>query len=166
MKKFLAGAVTAIAGLMGCAFIVMKLGLIGTNADMSPSDLEAHLMPMAVRASVARRAPEQPNPIPATEESLTAGLETYRVMCARCHGQAESAPSVYGASFYPPAPQFRSQATQYSESQLFWIVKHGVRNTGMPAWGRLLSDDEIWQVSAVVKRFNSLSSTRKGGGGE
>jgi mono/diheme cytochrome c family protein len=39
---------------------------------------------------------------------------------------------------------------------MFWIVKHGIRNTAMPAWGNLLSDEDIWQVVTLVKNFDSL----------
>jgi len=39
---------------------------------------------------------------------------------------------------------------------MFWIVKHGIRNTAMPAWETLLSDDDIWQVVTLVRKFDSL----------
>jgi len=39
---------------------------------------------------------------------------------------------------------------------MFWIVKHGIRNTAMPAWGNLLSDDEIWRVVTLINRLDSL----------
>jgi len=47
-------------------------------------------------------------------------------------------------------------ASAYGERELFWIIKHGIRNTGMPAWGSLLSDEDIHQVAALVKRFDRL----------
>jgi hypothetical protein len=45
-----------------------------------------------------------------------------------------------------PAPQLLGGMSNYTDSQLFWTIKHGIRNTGMPAWGSMLSDDEIWQL--------------------
>ena len=70
-----------------------------------------------------------------TDENLIAGGEVYTELCARCHGipgrGSGRGPSVLGASFYPPAPQFTVQPSDYSEGQLFWIVKHGIRNTGL-----------------------------------
>jgi mono/diheme cytochrome c family protein len=45
--------------------------------------------------------------------------------------------------------------TEYTEAEMFWIVKHGIRNTGMPAWGKLLSDEDISQVVAMVRRLDS-----------
>ena len=76
-------------------------------------------------------------------------------MCARCHGLPGKGPSVLGSSFYPPAPQLALHPTEYTEAEMFWIVKHGIRNTGMPAWGKLLSDEDISQVVAMVRRLDS-----------
>jgi mono/diheme cytochrome c family protein len=137
----------------------MKLGPIPVNADHQPqalAALEARMLGIAVHASVARHAGEQPNPLPATEANLIAGAEIYKQMCAKCHGQPNAGPSIYGASFYPPAPQLAVHPPQYTEAELFWIIKHGIRNTAMPAWGRQLSDEDIWQVAAFLKRIDSL----------
>jgi mono/diheme cytochrome c family protein len=45
---------------------------------------------------------------------------------------------------------------QYTDSQLFWLIKHGIRNTGMPAWAGMLSDDEIWQIVSLLKNWKDL----------
>jgi mono/diheme cytochrome c family protein len=44
----------------------------------------------------------------------------------------------------------------YTEAQLFWVIKHGIRNTGMPAWGGMLSDDEVWQLVSLLKNSQDL----------
>ncbi|MBI1762210.1 MAG: cytochrome c [Acidobacteria bacterium] len=156
-KQFIKGALIGIAafllGAVVIALLVMKLGSVPVNADQQPTALEARLLGLAVHASVARRAQQQPNPVLSTEGGLTTGAEIYTHMCAKCHGQPNAGPSIYGASFYPPAPQLTSHPPQYTEAEIFWIVKHGIRNTAMPAWGRQLSDEDIWQVVAFLKRL-------------
>jgi mono/diheme cytochrome c family protein len=77
-------------------------------------------------------------------------------MCARCHSTPEGKANIYGQSFYPPAPQLPKGMAQYTDSQLFWLVKHGIRNTGMPAWGSMLSDEEIWQLVSLLKNSQDL----------
>jgi len=62
-------------------------------------------------------------------------------------------PSTLGASFYPPAPQLPGHPTSYNEAEVFWIVKHGIRNTAMPACRQMLSDDDIRSVAAFVKQL-------------
>ena len=77
-------------------------------------------------------------------------------MCARCHGRTAAGPTTLGASLYPPAPPLRGRRTGYTEAEVFWIVKRGIRNTGMPAFGRLLSDGDIAQLAALIERFDAL----------
>ncbi len=156
MKRLVLGIVVLSVVALVIGFAVFKLGLVPVNADVPPSSLETRFIPIAVHASVANHAEEQPNPVLPTDENLIAGGEIYTEMCARCHGLPGKRPSVLGASFYPPAPQFPEHSSEYSDGELFWTVKHGIRNTGMPAWGKLLSDEDIWQVVGVLRKLNSL----------
>jgi mono/diheme cytochrome c family protein len=158
MRKLVLGITVLLVIALMIGVGVFKLGLMPVNADVPPSGLETRFIPMAVHASVANHAEEQPNPVAPTDENLIAGGEVYAELCARCHGIPGRGPSVLGVSFYPPAPQFSVQPPAYTEGELFWIVKHGIRNTGMPAWGRLLTDQDIWQVVALLRRLNSLPS--------
>ncbi len=151
MKKILLGAGLMLLVLVLSAAAVMRLGLLPVSADGNHSRLEAKVMPSVLRAAVARQALNEQNPISATDDNLKAGLRTYKTMCATCHGTAASGPTDFGRSFYPPAPQLSGGLPQYTAGELFWIVKHGIRNTGMPAWGGMLSDEEIWQVTTTLR---------------
>src|SRR5262249_17202039 len=82
------------------------------------------------------------------------GDEIYREMCAQCHGRVGGRASILGASFYPPAPQLPGRGSAYTESEMFWLVKHGIRNTSMPAWRNLLSDDDIRKVVRFVESMD------------
>ena len=156
IKVFVLGALTAygFAALVLVSFA--KLGVLPVQADVAPSRLEASLLGTALHASVSRHAPKHDNPTPASQENLMAGAQLYRQMCSRCHGVSKESDSVYGDSFYPPAPRLPGSRISYSDSEMFWVIKHGIRNTAMPAWGNLLSDDDIWQVVALVRKFDSL----------
>jgi len=156
VKKLVLGITVLLVIALTIGIGAFKFGLLPVNADVPPSGLEMRFIPIAVHASVAHNAEQQPNPVDPTDENLIAGGEIYAELCARCHGTPGRGPSVLGASFYPPAPQFTVQPSSYTEGELFWIVKHGIRNTGMPAWGRLLTDQDIWQVVAALRRLDSL----------
>jgi len=149
-KNALIGALAAYILAALALISSAKLGLLPVEADATPSSLEAALLGSALRASIARRAPNGGNPLPASEDNLAAGAKLYRDMCARCHGLSKDSDNAYGRSFYPPAPRL-ALGTSYTDSEIFWIIKHGIRNTGMPAWGRLLSDDETWQIVTVLR---------------
>jgi mono/diheme cytochrome c family protein len=161
VKRFLYGGLTALVGaslvVMLVGILMIKMGLVPINADVAPSSLERKILPLAVRASVARRSSERPgSAVLPTDDDLAAGAEIYRGMCAQCHGQLNGRASVLGASFYPPAPQLPGHGTSYTDAEVFWIVKHGIRNTSMPTWRNLLSDENIRQVAAYIKRMDSL----------
>jgi mono/diheme cytochrome c family protein len=142
--------------LLLSALAVMRLGLMPVNADGTHSSLEARIMPLVLHASIARHASGETNPIPLSEDNLKSGIATYKATCAQCHGTLPRKPGVYGQSFYPPAPQLAGGMSNYTDSQLFWTIKHGIRNTGMPAWSSLLSDEEIWQIVSLLKNSQDL----------
>src|ERR1700730_5410410 len=156
MKKILLGAVLTLALLLLSGLVVAMLGLMPVSADGAHSRLEARIMPTVLHASIVRHASGETNPVSLNEDNLKAGVETYKAMCARCHSTPEGKASTYGQSFYPPAPQLPKEMAQYTDSELFWLIKHGVRNTGMPAWGSMLSDGEIWQLVSLLKNSQDL----------
>jgi mono/diheme cytochrome c family protein len=156
IKPFILGAIAAYGFAAFVLLAAAKAGVLPVQADVAPSTLEASLLGAALHNAVARHAAGAPNPMPPSEESQIAGAKIYRELCARCHGGSRESDNTYGQSFYPPAPQLPLTRTTYTDSELFWIVKHGIRNTAMPAWGKLLSDEEIWQVVGLLRKFDSL----------
>jgi mono/diheme cytochrome c family protein len=156
IRTLVVGAVAAYVVTAAVLASFVELGALPVQADVAPSRVEAKLFGHALHASVAWHAPTGGNPMPASEDNLAAGAALYRQMCSRCHGLSSESENSYGRSFYPPAPRLAFSRPTYSDTEMFWIIKHGVRNTGMPAWGNLLSDDEIWRVVTLLREFNSL----------
>lgn len=137
-------------------FAFLQLGFLSMRADQPVSSWERALAMPSLDASTERHAPKVENPVPPTDEDLAAGARLYRDKCADCHGRPDNPVSDYGRSFYPPAPQFFRRAPDMPEYQNFYITKHGVRWTGMPAWGQVMADSEIWQVVSVLSRIEKL----------
>jgi thiosulfate dehydrogenase len=154
MRNFLAGVLfTAVVLVIG-AFAYLRLGYAEVRADLPPSKWETALMFSAAHASVRRRAPELPNPIAPTDENLIAGGKIYRNECAGCHGTPGKPDS--GNALYPPIPQLPIAGTTYTEAQIFFVAKHGIRFSGMFANGLWDSDQKLWTAAAYIKRLNSL----------
>ena len=76
--------------------------------------------------------------------------------CAFCHGGAKAKISPMRDNFSPPVPQLINRIPHDDDAWLFWVTKHGVRMTGMPAWDGILSDDEMWKVIAFIKHSDQL----------
>lgn len=133
------------------------LGLFNTDADRAPSRAESWLAMRALDASVERRAPRDTNPVPVNDATLIEGMKLYVMACAECHGNLDKKPSAFGVELYPRAPQLILHPMDDPEWQIFFVVKHGVRNTGMPAWKNLMSDTDIWKMTAFLSRIEKLS---------
>ena len=155
MKNFLLGVVTTVLVLAVGALLYLKLGLAEVRADVPPSRWEQLLMSSAVHASVRRRAPEIPNPVAPTDENLIAGGKLYLNECAGCHG-TPGKPNDSREALNPPIPDFPATGTKYSEAQIFWIAKHGIRLSGMFANGKFDSDQKLWTITAYITRIKSL----------
>ena len=156
LKSFLLGAISAYALVAVVLLSAAGLGIVPVQADVAPSRLETAVLGTVLHAAVARRAPAGLNLVVSSEENLIQGARIYVQMCARCHGLSKESDNSLGQSFYPPAPHLPLHGTTYSEAEMFWLVKHGVRNTAMPAWGNLLADEDIWRVAMLIGHFGSL----------
>jgi mono/diheme cytochrome c family protein len=156
MKNFFLGALFAVAVVAIGGLIYLRLGLSEVRGDVPPSALESSLMRMAVHASVRRQAPETPNPVQPTDENLIAGGKIYQGECSGCHGTPGKVRKE-ADSLNPSAPQFPEVGTQYSEAQIFWVAKHGIRRSGMFANGVWDSDQKLWTAAAYIYRMKNLS---------
>jgi mono/diheme cytochrome c family protein len=155
LRNFLLGVVTTLVVLAVGGFAYLKSGLVEVRGDRPPSKLEAYLMSSAVHASVRRHAPEIANPVAPTDENLISGGKQYLGECAGCHG-TPGKPDRFPHSLFPDAPQFPVIGTAYSEAQVFWVAKHGIRHSGMFVNGLWDSDEELWRMAAYIKRMNAL----------
>lgn len=156
MKLFVLGVLATITVIVLGGFAYLRLGLAEARADTSPSRLESLLMTSAVHASVRREAPEMPNPVAPTDENLIAGAKLYQDGCAGCHGIPGKAKKDGGDGLFPPVPQLPLVGTEYTEAQIFWVINHGIRRTGMFANGKWNTEKEMWTLAAYIKRMNSL----------
>jgi mono/diheme cytochrome c family protein len=155
MRNLLLGVLTAFVllpiGMLGC----FALGLTEIQSDLKPSGWETLIMASAVRSSVRRSGAGIPNAATSNNEILVAGGKLYVAGCAGCHGELAK-PFREEHDHFPPVPQLPYSGTQYSESELYWIVKHGIRMTGMSAYGPFYSEQQLWALSAFVYRINNL----------
>lgn len=150
-RCFTIGAASSLAFELVVALAAGFVGIVPIGADRTPGALETLLATRVLRAAVARAANAAARPQATADPA--GGADIYAAMCERCHGGAAK-PGDLGGAFYPPAPTLAALGSHYNEREIAWIVAHGIRNTGMPAWRGLLSDDDIGDVAAFVKHFD------------
>jgi len=156
MGKFLFGVVVTILvlilGGLGFAF----LGLFPTPANVEPPHLEQHLAMSAVDASMERHAPRVTNPLTPIDQNLEDGMKLYTMNCALCHGSLDRKPSSLANSFYPPPPNLISDPPDDPEWHLFYTIRTGIRYTGMPAWDKTLSEQDMWKITLFLSHMDKL----------
>jgi mono/diheme cytochrome c family protein len=110
----------------------------------------------ALDASVEKRAADLKNPLEPTDAVLTEGMHIYVQNCGECHGSPKETESKFGTALNPHAPQFMKRTPDMPDNQNYYITKHGVRLTGMLAWGKLLNDDQLWKVTTFLSHMDKL----------
>lgn len=156
MRNFVLGIVITIVVLLIGSVGLALLGFMPTRANSPPPEMEVHLAMSALDNSVERHAPRINNPVPPTDENLIAGLKIYTMNCALCHGGIDRQPSTLAKSFYPPPPNFILHPPGDEEWHVFYVIRTGVRYTGMPAWDKALSEPDMWKVTAFLTRIDKL----------
>lgn len=137
------------------AYVYLAYGKPPVATADAPFPLEAKIVAMPLDARIHREMPGTA-PVPLNDETLTAGAEVYQTECAFCHGVA-GMPSATAATMFPRAPQLwekhKNGVVGVSDDpvgETFWKVKNGIRLTGMPAYGTILSDADMWKVSLLL----------------
>jgi mono/diheme cytochrome c family protein len=156
MRKFLSGFVAGVAVIALAEFCYVRLGFLDTRADIPVNPLEQKIAMPSLDASVDRRAPDLKNPVDASDANLMSGMKIYQANCAGCHGDVSHPHGMLADSLYPRAPQFAEDSPNMPENQNFYIIQHGIRLSGMPAWKQWLSDQQMWQVTTFLSHMDKL----------
>ncbi len=156
MGKFLLGVIVTLAVLILIGLGVSTLGFFPTPANVEPPHWERHLAMGAVDASMERHAPRVTNPLMPTDDNLKDGIKLYTMNCALCHGGLDRKPSTLANSFYPPPPNLISDPPDDPEWHVFYTIRTGVRYTGMPAWDKTLSNDDMWKITMFLSHMDKL----------
>ena len=156
MKKFLLGFVTPFVLFPLVALAYFHLGFGDTRSDVKPSRWEFSITRPAVHAAVKRSAANLSAPAPATDESIIAGGKLYVMGCMGCHGELGK-PYAEDHANFPPVPQLPHVGTRYSEPEIYWIIKHGIRMTAMSAYGPFYKEDQLWSLAAFIRRIDKLT---------
>lgn len=162
MRNFVLGIIVATPILLLVWLGYLLLGFFPTSALTQPSKLEFRIAGAARDASVARQAPQVTNPIAPTDENVIDGMVVYTANCALCHGGLDLKPGSLAKNLFPPAPQLLIRGgVDDPERQVFYITRTGIRNTGMPGWQNVLSEQDMWKITMFLNRVRKLSPAAK-----
>jgi len=148
-------AMSVMGGVL--AYTVVRRGL---SAHDEPSRVEELLAQAMRRLATPEATRRRRNPVEATDAVVEQALAHYADHCAACHASDGGGDTEIGRGLYPRVPDMRDADTQsLSDGELFSIIEHGIRLTGMPAWGTGTPDGErdSWGLVHFVRRLPKLS---------
>ena len=137
--------------------LVAWLGVFNVGAASGHWAVTDWFLHFVMRSSVRTYALGQDAPEPLPREALRPAAGHYARGCALCHGAPGEPRSPAVRQMLPPPPDLAPRIGEWTDAELFRIVKYGVRYTGMPAWPALARDDEVWAMVAFLRALPGLS---------
>ena len=157
----LATLVGAVVVVSLAAILVLATGSLSVAADEKPGLIERTLAPWGRDRSVHQHAPQVKNPYDGDPDATAEGLDHYRENCLVCHGAPGVPISELAKGLNPPAPSLGKEEIDTPDGELFWVTKHGIRLTSMPAFGWTHSDEEIWKIVTFIRHLPELTAEEK-----
>jgi len=149
-------AVLAVAALVIIGVFIWS-GIYNIGADDTHTR-PVHSVLQALRErSIAVRADDlQPPPDLLDADRIRQGAGNYDAMCMGCHLAPGMTDTELSKGLYPAPPNLAIETVDAAEA--FWVIKHGIKASGMPAWGKSMEDEYIWNMAAFLQRLPELSA--------
>jgi mono/diheme cytochrome c family protein len=160
--RIVAGFVLAIIVFGIAALGVIFSGAYNVAATAPHTRVSAWFLDTAKRRSIEVRGRSVQAPQQLTEEQALRGFKEFNEMCITCHGAPGKEPSEAGKGLLPEPPDLSKIVQGWDRSHLFWIVKNGIKMTGMPAFGRTHDDSEIWDIVAFIEKLPTMTAEQYG----
>jgi mono/diheme cytochrome c family protein len=158
MKNFWCGIIVGLALFVVTVIAIAYFGWLPAAANSTSMRFEPLIGELGLGARISRQAPSRDvSGMPVSD--LVAGAHVYQDNCAACHGLPNQPQGPAGSAMFPQAPRLLSpdgMVTDDSAGETYWKVKNGIRLSGMPSFGEVLDENQMWQVTAVVKRADKL----------
>jgi mono/diheme cytochrome c family protein len=85
------------------------------------------------------------------------GFRDYHEICTMCHGAPGVEKSDIGKGLYPKPPNLTDSAKMLEANRLFWVIRNGIKSTGMPGFGKTKSDREIWNIVGFIEKMKNMT---------
>ena len=154
-------AATVAAMLLGGVLVAAAVvygGLYNVAASTQHLQPTFTVMETAMRQSVRLRARTIDVPPLADEQMVLRGAGCFRDKCVQCHGAPGVAQGDIGKSMQPLPGPLVDARRYWQPRELYWVTRHGIKMSGMPAWDRRLTEAELWSVVAFMQRLPDLSA--------
>jgi hypothetical protein len=156
-SKFIGGIGFALLMVAGAGAAYIYSGALDVAASTPHNAFEQSLFRIAMRRSVMAMSRRMSQPPRFTDDMVNDGFDHYEHMCGGCHGGPGIERSEIGKGLNPQAPDLADAVPAWSPRQLFWIVKNGLKMTGMPSFGKTHDDNQVWSIVAFIEQLPGMS---------
>jgi len=152
-----------VAGLIVLGLLAIQLGAYNFAATDKHWGVTEALIAWARERSIEARAEDIQVPDLNDDELIASGAGEYDEMCTGCHLTPGQEATELAQGLYPHAPvfyKFRGNIDEEEYAELFWVIKNGLKMTGMPAWGVTHDDERIWSMAAFVGKLPGMTAAQ------
>jgi len=139
----------------------MNLGIASLACRHNP--IRGLALDTAIRNHVKGAADNLTAPGEITPAMISAGASKYKAMCEHCYGGIDVSRAEWAKTMRPIPPALAHAAQGWSIEEVHWLVQHGVKMSGMPAFGPTHDEATIWSIAAFVKAMPEISATQYAG---
>jgi len=153
-------ATLALSGLAGAAIggIVLRAGWYDISATGSHWQPVYTLLESGMMYSVQHHARDIKVPKLDDARQVARGAALYSANCAQCHGGPGQAQAKIGQSMQPVPGPLMDASKRWAPQELYWITRHGIKMSGMPAWEFHMSEQDMWSVVAFMQVLPGLDT--------
>jgi cytochrome c553 len=151
-----------LAGLAALllGFLFIWSGMYSVAASRGHWAVTEWLLTFGMRNSVKTHALGIKAPSLDDVDLVTLGAAHFHSGCAYCHGAPGIPISPTARAMLPPPPDLATSMRPWRDREQFWLIKNGIKYTGMPAWPAQQRDDEVWVLAAFLRRLPSLDAAQ------
>jgi mono/diheme cytochrome c family protein len=160
--KFIAGFIVALLAVAAAALLIMYTGSYNVAASVPDNPIVEWFLSNTMVNSVTNRATSVQAPAQLNDQQARARFLIYKNTCVYCHGAPGKDPADIAKGLNPDAPDLSDAAGDMTGAELFWIIKNGIKMSGMASYGKIHNDDEIWNVVAFVERLPKMTPEEYG----
>ncbi|AMJ62990.1 hypothetical protein AXW83_24215 [Bosea sp. PAMC 26642] len=153
----LAASALVVAVLVG-ATLFAWLGVYNVAASTGHFRFVDAILRFGMENSVRARAPDTTLPAGEDADMIRLGAGHFHAGCAYCHGTPGTPITPVSAAMLPPPPDLADKVGLWTDGELFWIIRHGLKYAGMPGWPALDREDEVWALVAFLRKLPSLDA--------
>jgi mono/diheme cytochrome c family protein len=147
-------AALAVLAIGGIVFI--GSGVYNIGADDHHTKIVLAIIEQLRDRSIAARSNSIEAHYVEDPQRIALGAQRYAALCVGCHLAPGVTKSDIRQGLYPHPPNLAQEELQQAQ-RAFWIVKHGIKMSAMPAWGKTLDDQTIWDVVAFVRKMPDMT---------